>query len=349
MNVKNEKASILRAHAERAVSANAVEKFISNYIRQTKIMPKIGDEKFYFRGILTCLFFIHCVMKKYMVLILIIVLLFIIPLRYKNNESKPAAKEEECKIFITLAGSNEKIELEQYLMGVLAGEMPASFHIEALKAQAVAARTYAIHQTNYGATPTQQTTAHQVYKEAINPKYEDKLKEAVSATKHRILTYNNQPITAMFHAASNGRTESAQNFSGAQIAYLTTVSTPEEYVEVQTFTLAKFNEQLKTTYTLTQIAQAQIMRNDTNRVERITIGQNTWTGREFRDLLQLKSTDFTINVNNEIEIQTKGYGHGVGMSQYGANELASNGRSAQQILAHYYPDTTLIKLACSKE
>ena len=139
----------------------------------------------------------------------------------------------------------------------------------------------------------------------------------------------------MFHAASNGRTESAQNFSGAQIAYLTTVSTPEEYTETQTFTIAQFNEQLKAAYSLAQIAQAQITRNDTNRVERITIGQKTWTGREFRELLRLKSTDFIINVNSEIEIQTKGYGHGVGMSQYGANELASNGRTAQEILAHY--------------
>ena len=339
----------MRAHAERAVSTKTVDKFISNYRRQTKIMTKIDDEKFYFRGILTCLFFIHCVMKKYMMLILLIVLLFMIPLRYKNNESKPAAKEEECEIFITLARSNEQIELEQYLMGVLAGEMPASFHIEALKAQAVAARTYAIHQTNYGANPIQQTTAHQVYKEEINPKYEEKLKEAVSATKHQILTYNDRPITAMFHAASNGRTESAQNFSGSQIAYLTTVSTPEEYIETKTFTLAEFNEQLKAAYSLAQVAQAQIMRNDTNRVEGITIGAKTWTGREFRELLQLKSTDFIINVNSEIEIQTKGYGHGVGMSQYGANELASNGRLAQEILAHYYPGTTLTKLACSND
>ena len=308
----------------------------------------MGDEKFRFRGIRTYLFFIDCVMKKYMLLTLILVLLFIIPLRYKNNESKPAAKEE-CAFFITLAGENEQIQLEKYLMGVLAGEMPASFHIEALKAQAVAARTYAIHQTNYGATPIQQTTAHQVYKEDINPKYEEKLKEAVSATKHQILTYNNQPITAMFHAASNGQTESAQNFSGAQIAYLTTVSTPEEYMETQTFTLADFNEQLNTTYTLAQIAEATITRNDTNRVEGITIGQQTWTGREFRELLRLKSTDFTLNVNNEIKIRTKGYGHGVGMSQYGANELATNGQNAQQILAHYYPDTTLTTLTCSKD
>lgn len=308
----------------------------------------MGDEKFCFRGIRTCLFFIHCLMKRYMMLILIIVLLFIIPLRYKTNESKPAAREEECEIFITLAQSNEQILLEQYLLGVLAGEMPASFHIEALKAQAIAARTYAIHQTNYGATPIQQTTAHQVYKEDINPKYEEKLKEAVNATKHQILTYNNQPITAMFHAASNGQTESARNFSGAQIAYLTTVSTPEEYTETQTFTLATFNEQLKAAYSLAQIAQAQITRNDTNRVERITIGPKTWTGREFRELLRLKSTDFTINVNSEIEIQTKGYGHGVGMSQYGANELATNDRTAQEILAHYYPDTTLTTLACSQ-
>ena len=278
----------------------------------------------------------------------IIVLLFVIPLRYKNNESKPAAKEE-CEFLITLAASNEQVPLERYLIGVLAGEMPASFHEEALKAQAIAARTYAIHRTNYGATPIQQTTAHQVYKEEVDPKYEEKLKQAVNATKNKILTYNDQPITAMFHAASNGQTESSQNYSGTQIAYLTTVSTPEEYVETQTFTLAQLNEQLKTAYSLTQIAQAQITRNDTNRVERITIGQTTWTSREFRELLGLKSTDFTISVKNEIEIQTKGYGHGVGMSQYGAQELALNGRTVDEILAHYYPQTTLTALACSED
>ncbi|MFF5993892.1 stage II sporulation protein D [Lysinibacillus sp. KU-BSD001] len=290
-------------------------------------------------------------MKKYIIFVALIILLFIIPLQYKKNQTQTqtSQEEEDCEVFITLTESNEQIALEQYLIGVVAGEMPASFHPEALKAQAIAARTYAMHQTSFGTTPIKQTTAHQVFKEERDPKYEEKLKEAVTATKNQILTYNDEPITAMFHAASNGQTESAQNYSGSTVAYLTTVSTPEEYTDTQTFTLTQLNDKLQTTLTLAQLQQAEITRNNTKRVETITIGGKTWNGRKFRELLNLKSTDFTITVNTDITIATKGYGHGVGMSQYGANELAQTGKTAEQILAHYYPNTQMATLACAEQ
>lgn len=290
--------------------------------------------------------FIECDMKKYLLLLIIVVLLFIIPLQFKKKPVSEAA--EECEISITFAESSESIPLEQYLVGVLAGEMPASFDLEALKAQAIAARTYAIHQTNYGASPIKQTTAHQVYKEELNPKYEKKLKRAVKETKNQILTYNGVPITAMFHAASNGQTETSENFSGTSIAYLTAVSSPEEYADVQTFTLAQINQALQGSFSMQQIGQARMTRNSTNRVETITIGSQSWTGREFRELLKLKSADFTIKVDQQVHIETKGYGHGVGMSQYGAEELAAGGKSAEEIVQHYYPNTQLEQLACLK-
>lgn len=285
-------------------------------------------------------------MKKYLLLLIIVVLLFIIPLQFKKKSVSEAA--EECEISITFAELSESMPLEQYLVGVLAGEMPASFDLEALKAQAIAARTYAIHQTNYGASPIKQTTAHQVYKEELNPKYEKKLKRAVKETKNQILTYNGMPITAMFHAASNGQTETSENFSGTSIAYLTAVSSPEEYADVQTFTLAQMNQALQGSFSIQQIGQARMTRNSTNRVETITIGNRSWTGREFRELLKLKSADFTIRVDQQVHIETKGYGHGVGMSQYGAEALAAGGKSAEEIVQHYYPNTKLEPLACSK-
>lgn len=292
---------------------------------------------------------IDCDMKKYILPLIIVVLLFMIPLQFKKKTSpKEEVTEEECEVSITFAESNEALPLEQYLVGVLAGEMPASFELEALKAQAIAARTYAIHQTNYGTTPIMQTTAHQVYKEELNSKYEKKLKRAVKETKNQILTYNGEPITAMFHAASNGQTETSENFSGTQIAYLTTVSSPEDYTDSKSFTLAQFNQALQGNFTLGQIKQAKMTRNSTNRVETITIGNRSWQGREFRELLQLKSADFSITVDQQVHIETKGYGHGVGMSQYGAEALAAGGKTAEEIVQYYYPNTKLEQLACSK-
>ncbi|MGM9948515.1 MAG: stage II sporulation protein D [Lysinibacillus sp.] len=285
-------------------------------------------------------------MKKYILPLIIVVLLFIIPLQFKKKELPEVV--QECEISITFAESSEAMPLEQYLVGVLAGEMPASFELEALKAQAIAARTYAVHQTNYGASPIKQTTAHQVYKEELDPKYEKKLKQAVKETKDQILTYDGQPITAMFHAASNGQTETSENFSGTQIDYLVAVTSPEEHTDVETFTLAQFNQALQGSFTLAQINQAKIIRNSTNRVETITIGKRSWTGREFRELMKLKSADFTITADTAVHIQTKGYGHGVGMSQHGAEILATQGKNAEEIVRHYYPNTKLEQLSCSK-
>lgn len=293
-------------------------------------------------------FLIECDMKKYILPLIIVILLFIIPLQFRKEALPKTVKECEISISITFAESNEAMPLESYLVGVLAGEMPASFELEALKAQAIAARTYAIHQTNYGANPILQTTAHQVYKEELDPKYEKKLKQAVKETENQILTYNGRPITAMFHAASNGQTETSENFSGTQVDYLVAVSSPEEHTDIETFTLAQVNQALQGSFTLTQIAQAKITRNSTNRVETITIGKRSWSGREFRELLKLKSTDFTITADSAVYIRTKGYGHGVGMSQHGAEALATQGKSAEEIVGHYYPNTKLEQLACSK-
>ncbi|WP_332650652.1 stage II sporulation protein D [Lysinibacillus sp. 54212] len=282
--------------------------------------------------------------------------MFVLPLfSYKRaTTTKPA--EERCEIFITLSPTNTQIPLEEYIIGVVSGEMPANFHPEALKAQAIAARTYAIYQTNYGEKPILQTTTHQVFqsKEKRQQKWlatfaenEEKITQAVQATANEILTYNKEPITAMFHASSNGRTESAQNFSGNDVPYLQSTTSPEQQASVDEFTLKQLNTKLGTNFTLPQIQAVKMTHNNTKRVETITIAEKEWTGRDFREALGLRSTDFTIELKEgKIQFHTKGYGHGVGMSQHGANELAKKGEEVYDILSHYYSGTDISKVSC---
>ena len=271
---------------------------------------------------------------------------------HSSNAKKNNAFTLTIPSKITLSASNEQIPLDEYVMGVVAGEMPASFHEEALKAQAVAARTYAIHQTSNLTLPIQTTTVHQVYFPVNNltPEYEAKIKAAVEATKGEVITYDNAIISAMFHAASNGQTESALNFSGTDYPYLQSVTSTETKEQEMAFTLIQINHLLQSNFTLADITNAKITRNETNRVKSIQIGSKTWTGREFREHLQLPSTDFTIVVNNnEITLKMKGYGHGVGMSQVGAHQLAEGGYSYKEILAHYYKNTKISKVTYNDE
>lgn len=292
-------------------------------------------------------------MKKFIVYFIICVLLFLVPFTLKSNKRTPSIEPTEstsCPLFIK--ANNTDVPVEDYLIGVIAGEMPASFHMEALKAQAIASRTYVLKQTDYGKKPILTTTAHQVYndQELREEKWkttfaenEEKITEAVKQTANQILTYNDELITAMFHASSYQYTESAENYSGNPIPYLTATTSPEQLNQEQTtYTFAEVNKKLKQNFSKVQLQNAKLQRNDTNRIEQITINKKTWSGREMRTLLNLRSTNFTWEPTAAgITIKTYGYGHGVGMSQYGANAMAQGGITAENILSHYYPSTTL--------
>ncbi|KYG90248.1 stage II sporulation protein D [Metasolibacillus sp. FSL K6-0083] len=295
-------------------------------------------------------------MKKNIIIIIIaICFLFTVPLLYYKKQ-KPALSEP-CEIFITVEGEAQSIPLEQYLIGVVAAEMPASFHPIALQAQTIAARTYVIRNTNYGQKPIKPTTTHQVF---INEKarqqkwltafaqYEQKISDAVQATAGQIILYNEEPISAMFHASSNGVTESAENYSGHDLPYLQSVTSPEKNSQTIKMTVAELNDKLQTNWTQDDFLALKLERNSSGRVQTV-IGKKQFSGRDFRELLQLRSTDFTlIKDGSDIAITTKGYGHGVGMSQYGANELAQNNATAEQIIGHYYPHTTIGNV-CTKK
>lgn len=295
--------------------------------------------------------------------------LFFFPFIFKQSDEKSEATPESkkdaltnaCELSIQVSGSEVPIDLEEYVIGVVAAEMPANFHAEALKAQAIAARTYVLKSTNLGQTAIEPTVAKQVFYdpdtrksnwEASFEEYEEKVRQAVESTKGEIINYNGELITAMFHSMSNGMTESSQNYSGTDLPYLQPVASTDfqyadNYETEKTFTLTQWNQLLSTSATIDQVKGARIKRNNTGRVETVTVGGKEWTGRDMRTLLDLRSTDFRISVRDgNIVVTTEGYGHGVGMSQYGADAMADNGATAHEIIQHYYKNTNIEKITC---
>ena len=281
-------------------------------------------------------------MKKIIVAI-IVAMLFTIPFIFKKEE---IVQKKQCELVITVEGA--QLPLEEYVLGVVAGEMPAAYDIEALKAQAIAARTYAIYKMNSGQSELQATVAHQVFHDKQqraekwkdeSDQYEQKLQQAVKETAGKIVTYNGEAISAMFHAASNGKTESARNYSGNNIAYLQSVSSPEKEIESVSVSFQQLG--------VKNLNELEIVRNDSGRVDYVQLADERWTGREFRELLSLRSTDFTLTQKQgQIVVTTSGYGHGVGMSQRGAQEYALKGKKAEEILLHYYSGTKIEPIIC---
>ena len=265
--------------------------------------------------------------------------------------------EVDCPIEIEVKGVKEKIPLETYVLGVVAAEMPITFHEEALKAQSIAARTYVLRETDYGAKSIDKTVQKQVY---VGPEerkkrwgasfeeYEKKLQKIVASTEGEIIVYKDQLITAMFFSTSNGQTESAENYSGYAIPYL--VSVPSEKEEQfsnkmkQTFefTSKEWSDTFKMKWSNNIGGTVKIARTDSNRVKSVEMNGKSWTGREIRTSLGLPSTDFSIAFQNDkVVVETIGYGHGVGMSQYGAEVMANDSTKAHDILLHYYTGTEI--------
>lgn len=239
------------------------------------------------------------------------------------------------------------IDIEEYIVGVVAGEMPALFHEEALKAQAIASRTYLINHLQTNKTISN-TTDDQVYltKEEMQLKwgndyneYYNKIKKAVTATKDLIMYYNNEPIKAYYFSTSNGYTASSISVFNEQSDYLTSVKSPFDQDNSNTIEISKQDFCNKLDISCNKISITNIIKDNSNRVSKITINNKEYKGTEIRKLLYLRSTDFTFNIKeNNIEITTKGYGHGVGMSQYGANNMAKQGYTYKEILKYYYKD-----------
>lgn len=279
-----------------------------------------------------------------------------------KEETKPQIEEKialtnKAETIVTVYRNNGQIiniELETYLIGVVASEMPASFNIEALKAQSVAARTYTLKciKNNKKLTDTIST---QVYKDDDElkkmrgnefNKYYEKIKKAVNSTKGIVMKYNDELIDAVYHSTSNGYTESALNVWGNDIPYLQSVSsewdlTSSSYLKTIEKDFNTINNVLN--INLNDSTDINVLeRDETNHIKTVQINNKIFSGVELRTLLGLRSTDIEFEIkDNSIIFTTKGYGHGVGMSQYGAQGMAKNGYTYSQILKHYYLGITL--------
>lgn len=296
---------------------------------------------------------------RYLAIVIACLFLFLLPLQLikKLPQQQDHAQQEEpaidtalaCKpVFINVEGLAEPLPLEDYIIGVVQAEMPSTFHLEAFKAQAIAARTFAIKTTNFGTKAIKPTTAHQAFISLNEREPTPQIVQAVKDTESQILTYKNELITAMFFSTSNGMTESAEGYSGNEIPYLITTASigdtiSPKFNQSKSFTLKEWNDAFGFTWTADHFKTLKLQPNESQRIETMKTTQHEWTGREIRDILGLPSTDFEIDASNPnlITVSTKGYGHGVGMSQYGANAMAQEGKNVEDILSHYYPKTKI--------
>lgn len=244
------------------------------------------------------------------------------------------------------------VDLEEYIIGVVAAEMPASFNIEALKAQAIASRTYATFKmantTAAYDVVTDVTDQSYITNEEMQAKwkedydiYYEKIKNAVNSTKGMVMLYNDEVIEAYYFSMSNGYTEDVSLVFSEDREYLQSVKSIYDNEELNNFQVTKqFNKNdfcQKLEIKCKEIKISNINRSNTNRVNTLKVNDKIFKGTRFRSLLGLRSTDFDIEIKNGIvEITTRGYGHGVGMSQYGANGMAKVGYSYEEILNYYY-------------
>lgn len=300
---------------------------------------------------------------KNKILLLIVVVLSVIAISgskkettYFNNAKKEEVKEEiKLALKDTLTGEIKNIELEDYIVGVVAGEMPASFNEEALKAQAIASRTYAMYKmkNSNGTYDLVTDKTNQVYITEDKMKslwqenfdyYFEKIKKAVYDTKDLIMTYNGNVILSMYFARSNGKTEDAIAVFGSNEEYLKSVESPEENLTSEV-TISKDEFCNKLNISCDAINISDVLKSSSGRINSLNINEKTFKGTEIRTLFDLKSTDFDISIGSEIKFVTKGYGHGVGMSQYGANKLAQNGKNYEEILKHYYQNINIEKIS----
>ena len=305
-------------------------------------------------------------MKKVIILILMLIgIPYLITICFikKDNEIKfYFSSNTTVRIKRNATGKIDNVPLEDYIVGVLAGEMPVSFEVEALKAQAVAARTYVMKRlvnnknNDYDIIDT---TLNQVYLDNDELKkkwgnnyvnYINKLKTAVLETSGEYITYKDNIIDALFFSTSVGATENSEEVFVSALPYLRSVDSSWDaevspvFSESNTFSLKDFYNKLNLTYS-NNLSIDVLQTTSTGRIKKIKINGTTFNGTTVAGKLGIRSDYFNISRDNDtVLVTTKGYGHGVGMSQYGAEAMAKKGYTYDKILKHYYKDVDIKKI-----
>ena len=274
-----------------------------------------------------------------------------------NLPEKP--KSENITVNVLIDGEIQTLDLEEYIVGVVAGEMPASFNEEALKAQAVASRSYALYKkkNSDGHYDLTDDTNSQVYIDIEDmklkwgnefDKYYIKIKNCVDATNGLVATYKDEIIEAFYFSMSSGQTQDVVAVFGENFEYLKSVESEYDnenlnnYKVTKSFSNAEFKNYLN--LRCESITVDYIVRNDSGYIDEISICSTKFKGTDVRSKLSLRSANFDIFIGKNIEITTYGYGHGVGMSQYGANGYANAGYTYEEILKHYYSNIEIINI-----
>lgn len=307
-------------------------------------------------------------------LLLFFLILFLVPIsttllffKIKKLKIKTGFNhnENEKNVIIRILKEDntiEKMNIEDYLIGVVASEVPVTFEKEALKAQAVASRTYALKQIENNKNKEYDVTDNvlsQVYsttdrlKERWGNTFDSnykRIKDVVEETKGEYISYNNDYIYAFFFSTSNGKTEDNKNVFGEDLPYLKIVDSSFDENETTSFYTTKTFDK-NTFYNLLEIDYSDslyidnIVKTESNRILSLDVNGISFKGRDFQKKLSLRSNDFEIKeTHDEIIVTTKGFGHGVGMSQYGANALAKQNKNYKDILKYYYLGTEIKKL-----
>lgn len=292
-------------------------------------------------------------------------------------EPEPAAPEtaavhhdRDVTLTIQDGDTTEQMTLERYLTGVVRGEMPASFEMEALRAQAAAERSYVYYQLAAGRKDAHpdadfctdhtccsaylsETAAREKWGGDFAP-WNTRVEQAVSDTDGQVVLYNGRPILAVFHSSSAGRTAAAGDVWSGDLPYLVSVDSPEgeetvpNYYSTVTFTAAEAKKKLLAAHPELKLSGTPdrwfgaAAENGSGRVETVSVGGTDIEGTELRRIFGLRSACFTVAADSEsVTFRVTGYGHGVGMSQYGANQLAREGKTWQEILEWYYTGATV--------
>ncbi|MBP3597376.1 MAG: stage II sporulation protein D [Clostridia bacterium] len=317
-------------------------------------------------------------MRKILIYIFIFMLLiFAIPFIFTNVQTEETGSVVEnelnvdenfeygkIKLYHNSNGNIEELGMNQYLYGVVASEMPASYEIEALKAQAVVARTYTIYKIkngskHVGADICDNSNCCQAWITKENrlarwevdkrDEYWNKIVNAVDTTNNQYITYNGEVINAFFHSNSGGKTELAVNVWGGNLPYLQIVETSgeESYSAYKSEVIlskdefvVKMNENFKDfKINFSDEDCIKILDyTESGRIKKIKIGNKELSGVDARKIFGLKSSNFSVEINDKIKFFVIGYGHGVGLSQSGSDALAKQGYTYDKIIKYYYKD-----------
>jgi stage II sporulation protein D len=303
------------------------------------------------------------------ILILTVVIIILFPwtiLRWQNGQEV----SDDFQIRVKMPdGKIEKLPLEEYLVGVVAAEMPAEFHEEALKSQAVAARTFAAKKISQRPVPdpgydvdTTVATQAWISESQMRDKwgwlgywrYHGRIEKSVTSTRGQVLITSGQYIDAFYHSSTGRKpTERAEDVWSSSRPYLQNVSSgekePNRYIKNYSFTPNTLYQKVGISGVAKPFTSTDFVilsETATGRVKTVRVLGKNYSGAQLRTLLGLASTDIEVVIQaEEIQIKTYGNGHAVGMSQYGANDLGKSGKTYEEILEHFYPGTKLLSLS----